>query len=203
MAIAIPDDSIGLPPPAAPVRPRVLLIGTGIALSGIVMSFAALVGLYLERRATTVAGGRPWFPKDVVTDLTAPNVALIGLVLSMIFVQWAVQAIGDEDRPRAYLALGLTALLGLAYLNSMAFNFTQMHFTLHDQNGVGVLVYVIVGLHLAMAAGGLVFVGLMAFRTLGGQYSGRDREGVTAAALYWHVTVAMYVVIWFMIFVTK
>jgi heme/copper-type cytochrome/quinol oxidase subunit 3 len=203
MAIAIPDDRIGLPPPAAPARPRVLLVGTGIALSGIVMSFAALVGLYLERRATTIASGEPWFPKDVVTDLTAPNVALIGLVLSMVFVQWAVQAIGDEDRPRTYLALGLTTLMGLAYINSMAFNLTQMKFTVHDPTGVGLLVYAIVGMHIAMAAGGIVFVGLMAFRTLGGQYSGRDREGIVAAALYWHVTVAVYVVIWFMIFVTK
>jgi hypothetical protein len=43
----------------------------------------------------------------------------------------------------------------------------------------------------------------MAFRALGGQYSGRDREGIVAAALYWDVTVVVYTVIWFTIFVTK
>jgi hypothetical protein len=54
-----------------------------------------------------------------------------------------------------------------------------------------------------MAGGGIVFVGLMTFRTLGGQYSGRDREGLTAALVYWYVTVAVYAAIWFTIFVTK
>ena len=43
----------------------------------------------------------------------------------------------------------------------------------------------------------------MAFRTLGGQYSGRDREGIAAAALFWYVTVAVYAVIWYTVFVTK
>ena len=58
-------------------------------------------------------------------------------------------------------------------------------------------------MHLAMAGAGMVFVGLMAFRALGGQYSGRDREGIVAAAMYWHVTVLVFAVIWLTIFVTK
>ena len=46
-------------------------------------------------------------------------------------------------------------------------------------------------------------LGLVAFRTFGGQYSGRDREGLIAASIFWYVTVAVYAVIWFTIFVTK
>jgi heme/copper-type cytochrome/quinol oxidase subunit 3 len=73
----------------------------------------------------------------------------------------------------------------------------------HDSSGVGILVYAITGLHLAMVGGGMIFIGLMAFRTLGGQHSAHDREGLQAAALYWYVTVAVYTVIWYAIFVTK
>jgi heme/copper-type cytochrome/quinol oxidase subunit 3 len=54
-----------------------------------------------------------------------------------------------------------------------------------------------------MAGAGVIFIALMAFRTLGGQYSGRDREGIVAALIYWYVTVAVYAVIWYTIFVTK
>ena len=116
-------------------------------------------------------------------------------------MQWAVYSIANDDRPRAYLALGLTVLLGGAYINGMAFNYTQMGITVHDP--VGLLIFTITGMHLAMAGAGMLFVGLMAFRALGGQYSGRDREGIVAAAMYWHVTVLVFAVIWFTIFVTK
>jgi cytochrome c oxidase subunit 3 len=76
-----------------------------------------------------------------------------------------------------------------------------MGITVHDP--VGLLIFTITGMHLAMTGAGMLFVGLMAFRALGGQYSGRDREGIVAAAMYWHVTVIVFAVIWFTIFVTK
>ncbi|MEY2420167.1 MAG: cytochrome c oxidase subunit [Acidimicrobiaceae bacterium] len=203
MAVALANDSIGAPPFAPPARPRVLLIGTALACAAIVMAFAGLLGLYAEERAAVVRDGAKWIPKGVVIDLTPFNVAFVGLIISIVVLHWAVYAISNDDRPRAYLALGLAALLGAAYINSVAFSYTQMGFTVNDPTGVGILVYAITGMHLAMAGAGVVFIALMAFRTLGGQYSGRDREGVVAALLYWYVTVAVYAVIWFTIFVTK
>ena len=203
MAVALANDSIGAPPIAPPARPRVLLIGTAFACAAIVMAFAGLLALYADERATAIRNGQKWLPKDVTIDLTPFNVALVGLVISLFVLHWAVYAVGNDDRPRAYLALGLAALLGAAYINSVAFSYTQMGFTVDDPSGVGVLVYVITGMHLAMAGAGVIFIALMAFRTLGGQYSGRDREGIVAALIYWYVTVAVYAVIWFTIFVTK
>ncbi|HEY2814500.1 MAG TPA: cytochrome c oxidase subunit 3 [Acidimicrobiales bacterium] len=201
MTLVLADDSIGMPPAAPPARPRVLLIGTGFALVGIVMAIAGMLGLYVEQRAQAVRSGHAWLPKGVVIDITPGNVAMVGLVISAVVVQWAVYSIAHDDRPRAYLALGLTVLLGAAYINGIAFAYTQMGITVH--NPVGLLIFVITGLHLAMAAAGMLFVGLMAFRALGGQYSGRDREGIVAAAIYWHVTVVVFAAIWFTIFVTK
>ena len=203
MAVAFADDIIGSPPAAPPARPRVLLIGTGLACAGIVMAFAGLIGVYAERRASVLRTGAKWLPKDVTIDLTPFNVALIGLAISCVIMQWAVYCISNDDRQRAYIALGLSALLGAAYINGVCFAFTQMGFTIHDQSGVGILVYAITGLHLAMTGAGIIYIGLMAFRTLGGQYSGRDKEGIVAATVYWYVTVAVYAVIWFTIFVTK
>ena len=49
----------------------------------------------------------------------------------------------------------------------------------------------------------LVFAALMTFRTLGGQYAGRDKEGISAAAMCWYATFAVYAVIWLAIYVTK
>src|SRR5437660_11717120 len=181
-ALVFVDDTIGTPPPAPPARPRVLLIGTALACTAIIMAFAGVIGVYAERRASTIRGGAPWLPKAVTIDLTPFNVALIGLAISCVVMQWAIYCVGTNDRQRGYLARGLTALLGAAYINSMAFAYTQMGFTVHDPSGVGVLVYVITGMHVAMTGAGIVFIGLMAFRTLGGQYSGRDKEGLVAGA---------------------
>src|SRR4051794_32853096 len=119
MAVAVFDDTIGAPPAAPPARPRVLLIGTAFACAGIVMAFGGLLGLYAERRANVIRAGGTWMPKDVVIDLTPFNVALIGLVMSLVILHWAVYAIGDDDRIRTYLALGLSALLGAAYINGV------------------------------------------------------------------------------------
>jgi cytochrome c oxidase subunit 3 len=203
VALAHVDDLFGSPPPAPPVRPRSLLIGTAFACAGIAMAFAGLLGLYAEMRASVIRDGGTWLPKEVVIDLTPFNVGFAGLIILLVVLHWAVYAVGNDDRPRAYLALGLSALLGAAYINGVAFAYTQMGFTVNDPSGVGTLVYVITGMHLAMAGAGVVYLALMAFRTLGGRYSARDREGLVASLIYWYVTVAIYAVIWFTIFVTK
>src|SRR5688572_26576407 len=119
--VAHPDTIIGSPPPAPPVRPRVLLIGTGLACAGIVMAFSVLLGLYAERRAVALRTTGDWLPTEVDIDLTPFNVALLGLIILLVVLHWAIYAIGNNDRIRAYLALGLGALLAAAYINSVCF----------------------------------------------------------------------------------
>jgi len=50
---------------------------------------------------------------------------------------------------------------------------------------------------------GVLFVLVMAFRTLGGGYSSRDWEGPLSAATYWTVISALYGVMWYVIYITK
>jgi heme/copper-type cytochrome/quinol oxidase subunit 3 len=54
-----------------------------------------------------------------------------------------------------------------------------------------------------MVAAALIFLTLMALRSLGGEFTGRDAEGLSAAALYWYVTVAVYAVLWYAILIVK
>ena len=54
-----------------------------------------------------------------------------------------------------------------------------------------------------MVAGALLFLTLMLLRSLGGQFTGRDAEGLSAGALYWYVTVALFAVIWYGILIVK
>lgn len=178
-----------------------LLVGTVLASAAAVMAFAGMVALYLAVRAETIAETGSWLPEGVTIPLAPGNMGLVTLVMSAVTMHWALYSIGNDDRRNTYLAFAVTLVLGIAFINGMAFYFTQIGLAASEP--VGVLVFGIVGTHLAMVGAGLVFASLMAFRALGGQYSARDREGIAAATLFWYVTIAMYVVVWYAIFVTK
>jgi cytochrome c oxidase subunit 3 len=203
MTVALPSPSIVDAPPPEPARPRVLLIGTAFAGAAAAMAFAGMLATYLGLRAHALEFGADWLPPGVSIPLMPGTMGFVTLALSSMMVQWAVYAVGNDDRPAAYFALGLTLVLGFAYVVDVAYYYTQVGATVRDPSGFGVLFYGITGAHLAMTGAGMVFILLMAFRTLGGSYSGRDREGVAAAALFWHTTVAVYTAIWIAIFVLK
>ena len=193
--------ALALPPAAPPARPRVLLVGTALAVTGTLMAFAGLIGVYLAQRQAVLAQGGAWLPEGANIPLTPGSIGMATMALSAVTIWWAVDAVGRNDRPSAYLALGLTIMFGLAVINSTTFLYTQMGLAV--QTRTGLLVYTVTGAHLAMIVAGLVFAVVMTFRTLGGEYHGRDREGLVAAALFWYATIAVYAVIWYAIYITK
>src|SRR3546814_7517533 len=90
------------------------------------------------------------------------------------------------------MALGITLLLGVAFVNSTVYLYQQLLMGFDTEN-ISPLLYAVTGAHLVMVVGGLLFAAVMAFQALGGQLTGRDAEGMSAAALYWYVTVAVYI----------
>jgi cytochrome c oxidase subunit 3 len=68
---------------------------------------------------------------------------------------------------------------------------------------MAVMTYTITGAHLAMLVAAMIFVALMAFRALGGQFTGRQHDGMSAAALFWHAQVVAFAFIWYAIYITK
>ncbi len=187
------------PPPLE--RPRVLLIGTAFAIAGIAMMFAGLIGIYLAKRANNLATVGSWLPTDLIIPLTQPNMALATLVISVVTMQWAVVSIKNDDRTNTYLALGTTLLLAFAYIVEMGYLYALIN---ADVSTIpGVLIYAISGAHIAMVISAMVFIILMGFRALAGEFTSRQHDGITAAAFYWHSMVAIYALIWISIYVTK
>ncbi len=195
---------LGEIPDAAERRPRVLLIGTSLAAMASVAAFAVLFGAYFSVRADVLALGRTWLPGSSEIPLSPGNMSMITLGMSIVTMQWAVHAGGNRDRGHSYQALALTILLGIAHVVQMGYLFTQWSLPLNGETTFqAVLLYTIMGGHLAMVAGALIFIALMLVRSLGGQLTGRDVEGLSAAALYWYVTIAIFTVIWYGILITK
>lgn len=195
------DAALAMPPAAAPTRPRVLLVGTALAAGASFMAVMGLVGLYLSQRADALAGGESWLPDKTQIPLTPGNLAFGTMLMSVVAVTWAVDAVGKNDRKMAYLALGLTLLFGLSVVNLTIFLYKVSGLAVSTVPGL--LFYATTGAHLAMMIGGMAFLVVVTIRVLAGDYRGRDREGLVSAALFWYVTVAAHAVIWLAIYVTK
>ena len=188
-------------PPAELPRPRTIFVGTAFATGAVLMFFAVLLGLYLETRADVLAGGEEWIPEGTIS-LVPPGMMMITMAMSVVAMQWAVYAIARDDRTHAYLALGLTALFGVAVINQTVFLYNEMGLAI-SETVPALFVYVITGAHLAMLVAAIIFVGLMAFRALAGQYTSRQADGISAAALFWDATVVVYAAIYYAIYIIK
>jgi heme/copper-type cytochrome/quinol oxidase subunit 3 len=189
--------SLGSAPPPVLPRRRELLFGTAFATAGVVMALATLIGAYIATRDAT---GAAWLSVNNI-PLTQPNMQLLTIGMSVVTMQWAVWSINRDDRYHTYLALGVTLLLGAAFVNQTSFLFNQAGITIVQAEGP--LFYAVTAGHLAMVVAGMIFMALMGFRTLGGQFSSRQPDGIGAAAIFWYAAVALYVVIWFAVYVQK
>ncbi len=202
MSVAVTTSPLAIAPAPPPRRPRVLLIGAafGAVASGLVV--LTMLGVYLSLRAERVSAGVTALPDGVVLPLTPGNMGLLTLLMSAVTMAWMVHSLRVADRVHAYVAMGVTLMLGVAFINSTAYLYQQlaMGFTTSSVSG---LLYAVTGAHLAMVFVGLVFTAVMGFHALGGQLTGRNAEGMSAAALYWYVTIAVYAAVWYGVYITK
>ena len=196
-------------PPALPERPRSQLIASAILAAGSAIAILALVGLYLSARASAISGNSAWLPAGGL-PLTGPNTALFTLLISIPAMAWAQHAIRNDDRQSLWVALAIVLVLGGAFINAESFILTNLNLSAEAGTAVGIshslpglLIFTIVGAHIAMVGAAMVAILLTGFRTLGGQLSSRNRDGISAVALYWYVSVGVFTVLWYAVYVTK
>jgi heme/copper-type cytochrome/quinol oxidase subunit 3 len=189
-------------PPPQPERPRLLIIATSLVSAAVVAGFAALFGVYLTQRAAAVEAGQDWLG-DITIPLTQPNFMAVTMAMSVISVFWAVYACRNQDRANALIAVGLTLLFGFAYLSQTMFLLAIMNIPIAESGLVGWLIWALVGSHVAVTGAAMAYLAAMGLRTLGGQLTLRDAEGLTGAAMFWFVGVAVYFVLWYAVYITK
>ena len=191
---------LALPTAPAPAPRRQLFVGTALVIAGAAALVGGLLALFLRFRSAAIDAGEPWMPTDYKFSMVAANIMLISLLPIGVFAQWAVYSAKRNDKVHTGLALGLTGLMGLAFINAQAFLYatTAMPIALGTYS---VLFYAVTGVTLALAIGGVVFCAVTAFRYLGGRTT--DREIVSAHAMYWYAYTAVFTAVWFVVYVTK
>lgn len=192
---------LALPPAAPPAPRRQLLVGTALACFGAATLLGGMLALWMQFRTDAIAGPEGvWKPADAVVPEVATNVMLIAFLPICVFAQWAVYAARRDDKPHAALALGLTALLGLAVVNAQAFVYAQMALPVSG-GAYHSMFYALTGLFTLLVVFGIGFSAVTAFRYLGGRTT--EREVVAAHALYWYFLSAAYSGLWLVVYVTK
>ena len=190
---------IELPAPAAPAPRSQIMVGTALACVAGGMMIGGMLAIWTLLRQRVVDAGER-FPVDYIITEVASNVMLMTLFALCLFAQWAVYAAKRGDRAHTALALGVVAILAIAYINGQAFVWHTMGVEVRAEY-YGALFYAVTGTMLAIVAAGLVYTAVVAFRALGGRE--REVELVSAHALYWYFAAAAYAAVWFVVYVTK
>ncbi len=190
---------LALPPAAPPAPRRQLFVGTALACVAGTMLIGGMLAVWVLLRERVVErGGR--FPVEYIIPEVATNVMLVTIWALCLFAQWAVFSGVRGDRAHTGLALGVTGILAIAFINAQAFVYVDMGVPI-SENYYGTLFYAMTGTMVALVVAGLVYTAVAAFRALGGRLG--DTELLTAHALYWYFIAVAYSAVWFVVYVTK
>lgn len=194
---------IGEVPAPQPRRPRVLLVGTILAGLAGSMALAVLGVFYVTERANFLADaqGEPWLG-DANIQLTPGNMGFVTLLMSAVTASAAGYSLRRGDRPNAFLSLGVTLMLGVAFIIGTIFIWEQLGVAI-ESSRPAMLIVVLSGAHVVMVGTGMAYLLVMGFRALGGQLTGRAAEGFNAATVFWYITILMYSVVWYAVYITK
>ena len=187
--------------PAPPARPRTLMVGATMATGAVVMFFGGLFAVYFSMRADAMAWGSEWYPEGAI-QLSPGGMNMATLTVSTVAMAWATHSVARNDRIHTYLALALTAVMGIAMINQTVFYLNDIALPV-DYSISTTLLFTIVGAHMVMVGVGVLWLGVLLLRAFGGQDTSRHRDLVSAAALYWYASVAVYSVIWIGIYIGK
>jgi len=184
----------------APAPRNQLLVGTTIASIAMVMLTGGMLAVWAVKRAAVLDTGEAWLPGSVTIPEVPTNVMLIAFPALCSFAQWAVWAAKRDDRANTVFALGTSAFVALLILNAQAFVWSQIGIGVRDGE-YGSMFFAITGMFAALMIVGILFSAVTAFRYLAGRT--RDREILTAHAIFWYAMTAVYSAIWFLVYVTK
>lgn len=165
---------------------RIVLI---LLIFSIVMMFAAFTSGYIVRRDEG-----NWREFDLPASLLFNSIVI---ALSSVTMQWAYSSAKHDELKRVNLGLGLTLLLGLAFLVGQVRSWSDLvagntYFGGADANPSGSFVYVLMGVHAFHLVTGLIFVAVVLKRSLSYQVHSRAMLSVGNATIYWHFLGALW-----------
>lgn len=173
-------------------KPTMLGVGTMIWLGSELMFFSGLFAAYFSIRANATG---PWPMGGIKLDVLQSGIFTIILVLSSFTMQKAVFDLEHGRRRSARIWIGITMVMGAAFLANQFYEWTHAAFSV-STNAFGSMFFIMTGLH-----GLHVFLGLVAMAFLLIRVGGRSKDPgllpvMQSISYYWHfvdiVWIALY-----------
>ena len=139
-------------------------------------------------------------PADITVPEVAANTMLITFFVACFMAQWAVYSAKRDDSRHRSIALGITAVIGVAIINAQVAVWSQMGVGVRD-GAFETMFYTVTGTMVVLVAAGIAFSVSAFFRSFGGRSD--DNQVVSAHALYWYVLTAAFTAMWFLVYVQK
>ncbi|MDX6641169.1 MAG: cytochrome c oxidase subunit, partial [Solirubrobacteraceae bacterium] len=163
-----------------------------------IMVFGAFFTAYFFIR---VVNGDHWFPfqgHSLPVAVAGTNTAI--LVSSSFTLHWAESSIKRGNRFGLKAGILSTFLLGCTFLFVQINEYVHIGFS--PQNfAQGSIFYGLTGLHGAHVFIGLTLLAMVVVRSFRGHYSPEEHRGVEVPGIYWHFVDAMWLVVYFTVYV--
>jgi cytochrome c oxidase subunit 3 len=172
-----------------------MLLAVKLAILSEVMLFGALFAAYFVIRGES--SGWPPLGRLERPEVLLPGLNSILLISSSVTMQLAVRGARVGDRSRILRWLGLTLLLGGAFLLIQGYEFSSNGFGL-DAGVFGSTFYILTGFHGAHVLAGLVLIAIVANRARLGLVSAEHHTALEGISYYWHFVD----VVWLFLFST-
>jgi heme/copper-type cytochrome/quinol oxidase subunit 3 len=171
-------------------------LGMWLFLASEVMFFGGLIGTYLHYKATLPS------PEAAALDPVLVGINTFVLLTSSLMVVLGLESIRQGNRRGLVTFLGLTALLGAAFLGGQAYEFAHLAaagITL-TSSVFGSSFFTLTGFHGLHVLIGVAWALLTLGKAARGQYSAVENMGVEAFGLYWHFVDIVWIVLFTIIY---
>ncbi|GLZ24749.1 cytochrome c oxidase subunit III [Stutzerimonas stutzeri] len=143
-------------------------------------------------------------PEGTISAWGLPLIYTILLVSSSFTLTWAHHALRKNNRQHLKIGLGLTVLLGVAFLilqiEEYVHAYTELGLTLGS--GIyGATFFMLTGFHGAHVTMGAIILTVMLVRILRGHFSPEQHFGFEAAAWYWHFVDVVWIALFVFVYV--
>ncbi len=166
-----------------------------VAIGSIVMMFAGLTSAFIVK-SNMVSWKPVSLPKVFYVSTTA-------LLISSVTIQMALRSFKNREMNQYRLLLGVTLLLGVAFIALQWLGFTalwEQQITFKG-SGAGQFLYVIFGLHAIHVIAGVITLIVMFLKAWFGKIKLYSSVPVELAATYWHFVDGLwiYLLVFFLI----
>lgn len=172
--------------------------GRGVFAMGLlIFSICTLFGVFLVAFLVLRSSPATWPPEQHVAPPWELWVSTVLIGLSSLTMSRAVIAAREDRSRRLRRWMGVTLLLGLAFLGAQAqvWEALRAQDLLPSTNTYGTIFYAVTGLHALHIVAGLGYLGVLSLRVRAKESRERATDSVPACALYWHTMGCIWAVL--------